>query len=363
MFVDNLVRITITQAATPVSATQTNVPLLISNIDPGWTDDKLVHAYGSIDELTKDGFDSESDVYAYATKLLGSAARPSSFLVARKAGATLAKSDLDAIATENNGWYAGILVKGTDDEILTGAEWFQSQLKMLFAASAAASIGDATSTSSLAATLKSKSYDRVALMWSPGSADKGIEAAWVGQCITAVPGTINWAYQVLAGISADALTTGQLLATVGNPIDGTEGNYANTYTSQYSRGVTLSGTVPNGSYIDITMGKDYLRFQMQAEIFSILASGIKVPFTNKGVAVFEAAVRKVLSDAAAIGLINPTPGKDADGNALPGITVSVADVGTLTAADRAHRRCPTINFTCTLSGCINAVAVQGVISI
>ena len=147
--------------------------------------------------------------------------------------------------------------------------------------------------------LKDKGYERTALLWSPGSAGLGIEAAWVGQCISAIPGTVNWAYQTLAGVSTDALSTSQLLATVGDPLDKTEGNFANTYTSQFKRGKTLLGTVSSGSYIDITMGKDYLRFQLQAAVFDILGSGTKVPFTNRGVAVFEAAVSVVAASGRA----------------------------------------------------------------
>lgn len=351
--IDSLIKIDISQTATPVATTTTTIPLLFSDEAPNWDDGLAAHTYGSLSEVLDDGFEADSAVAAYVTAMLSQGTAPSKFYVAKKAGSALTVDDLEAATAIASDFYAAILVKGTDAEIETAAPWFEAHRKMLFVASASESIGVASDETSVAATLHAKNYRRTSLTFSPGSADKGIEAAWVGGQIPLTPGSNNWAYKTLKGIAADALSSGQIAACIGSPVDETFGNGANVYVSQSGRGVTLTGQTSSLDFVDNIVGEDWLYFNLQADLLSVLASQRKVPLTNKGVGLLEATVTGVLLRGIDNGLIDP----------VAGYSVSAADVSTLSSADRAARRSPTINFQCTLQGAVNAVVVRGTVTL
>lgn len=269
----------------------------------------------------------------------------------------LTADDLNGFVAADNRFYGVIPVKASDADARILADWVESQDKLAWLSSADENNGDVDGAGSLAAYLQSKSYRRSSVLFSPLSSDKGIAAAWAGSVLPQVPGSINPAYRTLAGVSADSLSAGQVLATVGNLVEAEPGNRANVYISQYSKGITLAGTTGASTIYEV-MGIDWLKFNMRAAVFSVLA-GQKRALTDKDVNTFLAAVRGVLAQAVANGLVDPAPGKDDDGNDLPGITVTAPSVRSLTAAQRAAGRCPTISFTCTFAGPINAVAVRG----
>lgn len=272
---------------------------------------------------------------------------------------SLSATDLDAFVAANPAFYAVIPVAASDSDIKVLADWVEGVDKLAWVASASDNNSDQTSNDSVAGYVKSKAYRNTAVVYSPLSAAKGITAAWAGAIIPQTPGTANPAYQTLPGIVADTLSTGTLLATVGNLVEATPGNRANVYISQYSSGVTLAGTTGASTIYEV-MGVHWLKFNMRAAVFSVL-KGQKKALTDKGVQTFIAAVRGVLAKAVTNGLVDPAPGTDAEGNDLPGISVTAPSVGTLTAAQRAGGVCPPITFTCTLSGPINAVRITGVL--
>ena len=72
--------------------------------------------------------------------------------------------------------------------------------------------------------------------------------------------------------------------------------------------------------------------------FALFTSLIKVPFTDAGIALVETAVRGVLQEGVAVGLLSPDP--------APAVTVpKAADVS---AEDKAARLLPDVKFTATL---------------
>jgi hypothetical protein len=343
---DDVIRIDLSASATPVDTALTTVPLLIAKDTPTWTDSKACHSYSTVQDMLDDGFEDDSPTVAYARLLTGQG--PSGvFYVGKKAGATLAASDLDAIAATDNSWYGFTVVQGTDDEIHTAATWALGHRKLQIAASATSSNGDASSTTSLAAVLESEAQRRTALVFSPASADDGIDAAWMGGQLPATPGTNNWAYVTLAGVPTDTLTSAQIRATIGTAVDGTRGNNANVYIYRAGSGSTQYGTVSSGEWIDNIVGEDWLVFNLQSALFSVLKNNRKVPMTDKGVSLLLAACHSVLDRGVVNGLISAeTP-----------YTVSAPSVTTLTQQQKIGRQAPLISIDCTLAGAVNSVRV------
>lgn len=360
--IDDLVKILISPSPTAVETTVTTLPLLIANEAPDWGNDDFLRTYSSTAEMVADGFESDSDAVVYANKLLSQGPQPT-FMVGRKAGAAITAADLDALSAQDDSFYGIIPVKGSDEEIYTVADWTQGRSKMQFAASAALDNLDKDSETSLAALLRKASMSRTALMVSPGSADKGIEAAWVGGQLPLLPGSNNWAYKTLAGIPTDALSTAQRHAAIGIPSSDpiVLGNGSNVYLNLLGRGATQMGTTSSGGYIDNIIGQDWLEFNLKSELFSVLADSAKVPYTDRGVALLISKVRSVLMQGAANGLIDDTA-LLSDGKTM-GISVKAASVASVSKSAKIARRSPAINFECVLQGAINSVTVVGTVSL
>lgn len=261
-------------------------------------------------------------------------------------------ADVAAIRAIDDTWYGWVLVEGTDADILQGAAWTEGQKKMFFATSATGAIGDPAATTDVMSKLKASSYRRSPLLWSPGAADLGAVAAWVGGQLPKTPGSNTWAFKTLAGVPADTLTDAQMIAAVGNPVAGLDGKNANVHTVVGGVPITQMGTTPDGDYIDVVIGLDWLEAEMTANVFRYLVASDKIPYTDVGTAVLISGVRKALDDGARNGLVEAAS-----------IVVDAQKVADVPANKRANRIAPTITWACRLQGAVHSVPVEGTVTV
>lgn len=261
-------------------------------------------------------------------------------------------TDIQQAQQQNNSWYGMAICSHADQDIQQVAAYIESQLKIFIAASNDSPIGGSGS-SDLASLLKAASYKRTALIFSPNSYNAGIESAWLGGQLPAVPGSNNWAFKTLAGITVDTFTATQAANVIGVPEAGIVGKNANIYQTVGGVNITQMGTMAGGQFIDITVGIDWLKSQLQTNIFSALVNAAKIPFTDKGTAIMISAVNAAIQQGVTNGLI--------DGNSP--ITITAPLVASVSANQRAQRIAPTISFTCRLQGAFNAVIVNGTVTV
>jgi hypothetical protein len=260
-------------------------------------------------------------------------------------------TDIANILAQNGGWYGWCLAGATDADILQAAAWTEGQKKIFLGASSTSAIGTSSSTD-VASKLQTAAYKRTALLFTPGAAAAGIEAAWLGGQLPQTPGSNNWAFKTLAGITADVLTDTQRNNAMGNPVAGTVGKNANIHTSVGGVNITEMGTMAGGQFIDITVGIDWLQSTLQTNIYSALVNAKKIPFTDAGVAILISAVRQALDTGVANTLIDPA-----------GISITAPSVAAVSANQRAKRIAPTISFACRLQGAFNAVVISGTVTV
>jgi hypothetical protein len=260
--------------------------------------------------------------------------------------------DLNSIIAENNTFYGIILCSNDKEDILQLAAAVESLKKIYGAASSDSDIATSVDTDVLS-ILKSKSYDRTFLSYSPASANKGIEAAWMGGQLPQTPGSNNWAYKTLRGISADEISDNARSIIVGLPVAGIKGKNGNIYQTVGGKDITQMGTMVSGQYIDITIGADWLETTIQSNIYQELVNASKIPYTNKGTSVLLAAVKAAIDLGVTNGLIDGTRK----------ITVTAPNVEDVPFAQRANRIAPNISFSCFLAGAVNAVQVSGIVSV
>ena len=261
-------------------------------------------------------------------------------------------TDLSNIVNVNNSWYGIILCSNSDNDIEQLAAAVEPLRKIFIGVSNDSSI-PTVSTTDIASYLKSKGYKRTALMYSPLSYNLGIEAGWMGSQLPQTPGSNNWAFKTIIGISPDTFNSTQQNILIGDPVAQVEGKNVNIYQTVGGQDITQMGTMAGGQYIDITIGIDWLSSTLQTNVYQALVSNPKIPYTDVGTGVLLSAVKSAIDQGVVNGLI--------DGNSP--ITITAPSVLDVPASQRANRVAPPISFSCRLQGAFNAVIINGIVTV
>lgn len=251
--------------------------------------------------------------------------------------------DIQAIQAANDDWYCLILTSRSDYEILQAAAFIEALRKIFIAASDEASI-KTSSTTDLGTQLKGKTYNRTALIWS-GDEANGPEAAWAGRKLPTDPGSEQWRYASLSGITPDVLSTTEQANLNGKNV--------NHYTTVGGVGIVQKGKMVGGQWIDVTRFLDWFTARVQEGIYALLVSVEKVPYTDGGVTSLEAIVRAKIEEGIRVGGISREDGYTV-------VSQKVADVDPQLRNDRIF---PDIEFEFRLAGAIGEVTVKGFVSV
>lgn len=253
---------------------------------------------------------------------------------------------LAAITLEDSDWYGICAVDRTQAQVEKIADWTESNTKLFITASADSDIlntTEAADSTTIAAYVKDASYVRTAVIYSALAASSYPDAAWLGRCLPLDAGSITWAFKTLSGITPDTLTATQRTNALAK--------YANIYETVAGVSITQMGTTGGNEYIDITRGIDWLRSEMQADIYQRLVNQDKIPYTDKGIASIEALVRYALEAGI-------------DRNFIASITsISVPAAADVSAANKTARLLQDVEFTAVLAGAIHTIEVQGVVTV
>jgi hypothetical protein len=105
------------------------------------------------------------------------------------------------------------------------------------------------------------------------------------------PGSWTAAFKEIAGVPAGAYT-----GTQRTNLTGKNGNF---YEPTAGTNIAWEGKSAQGQFIDITQFVDWLEARLAEAIFEKLVNAKKIPYTAKGIAVIEGAVRQVLKTGVA----------------------------------------------------------------
>jgi hypothetical protein len=253
-------------------------------------------------------------------------------------------ADLTAIQVENNDWYSLHLTNNGKAVTLAAAAAIETQTKIFLPQSADIDIIESGS-SDLASTLQATAYARTALMWHHRPSDQFAGGAFGGKNLPQDPGSITWAYKNLAGVTYSDLNDTQ--------IGYLEAKNCNYYIRLAGLNITREGKVSDNEWIDVIRGIDWTEVRMQENVFSLLANSKKVPFTDAGIGSVQGVVQGVLNEGVSNGLYAADP--------APEVLVPLASA--VSAADKANRLLPDVEFTATLAGAIHEVQISGVVSV
>lgn len=259
-------------------------------------------------------------------------------------------ADLAAIRAENDTWYAVLNPWSAGAYAIAVATAIEaiSDSKKIFIArtndTEAVQLVKGGSSAGLLDSLSDSLRVRTAAFWS-NSFYSFIDAAICGLLLPTDPGSETWALKTLSGVTVDSLTPAQRANVLSYS--------ANVYTSTAGVSITDPGKVSSGTYIDIVRGRDWLETRLAEDVFELLASLIKVPFTDAGIALVEGTVRGTLKEGVAVGLLADDPA----------FTVSVPRAAAVSSQNKANRILPDVKFTATLAGAVQKVQISGTISL
>jgi len=256
-----------------------------------------------------------------------------------------AAADLAAIKAVNDEWYAVVNLYNSEAMGTAIANWVEAN-KKLFACDIqdSATVTAAVGGTDFADDLKDAALARTAPMYHPDNAEMA-GAAWLGKCLPFTPGSETWKFKTLATVNVYPITATHQVNL--------EAKRCNYYYEVAGVNITTQGVVSANEFIDVVRGRDWLEARLSERIFGALASAIKIPYTDRGVAMIEAQVRAVLKEAVANGFLTDDPAP----------TVSVPKVADAAPADKSARLLRNVRFFGTLAGAIHKLIVQGTISV
>lgn len=257
---------------------------------------------------------------------------------------------MTAIMAEDSDFYGIVLADRTQQKILDMAAWAETQTKLFGTSTGEAGVIDAAVTNDTLSQLMEKNYYRTHYWYHGTAATEYIDAAIMARCFMIDPGGETWALKSLAGVSTDPLNETQF-----NAVKKKNGN---TFEKVRNITVTQNGKVVAGEWIDIIRFRDWLQEEIATNVFTALKNRNKLAFTDPGIAIIEAQVKKALDDGVTAGGIAPVE-YDSDGNKNPSYVLTVPLASDFTATEKASRELTDINFTARVAGAIHVVNING----
>lgn len=255
-------------------------------------------------------------------------------------------TDLAAINVADSSWYALHTMYNSDAYVKAAAAWVESNKKVyVFDVVESEAVTDASDgTQGTLDDLKTLGYSRVMGAYHPNPSEM-LAAAWMGKRLPLDPGSETWKFAQLSGVSTTNLTSTQRTNLVNRN--------ANFYETVAGVSFMSEGTTFDGDYMDVRRGLDWIESDMAAGVLTAIAGNSKVPYTNAGIAIVEAAVRKTLRRAVARQIIADDPA----------FVVTVPKVADVASGDKSARRLTDVRFSATLAGAIHKTVITGVVSV
>ena len=200
----------------------------------------------------------------------------------------------------------------------------------------------ASVTTDIASVLQSANQTRAAV-WYNASATESLAGAAAGRCLPVTPGGLIFAYKTLSGITTAAVTN-----TDFTTLDGKNANYVRKIGGS---GVTLTGQMADGGFIDIIRDTDWIVFRVQEAVIFQLLNAEKIPYSDDGVNILITALRAVLDTAVLNGVLDL------------GYTVTKQSITSIPINDRANRSFPEITVNGRYTGAIQSVNFQLTLSV
>ena len=247
-------------------------------------------------------------------------------------------TDLAAALILDSDWYGLIIDSNSGAEVAAAAAWALANEKLFGAMSI--DTDNETLSDGVAYDLQQLTNHRAYVLVSRDSNGQG-HAGIMGRQFAKTPGSSTWAHKAISGQTPDAWTATEFANL--------RANGAMVYVTDQGINHTYDGAACSGRFLDITRGVDWLKARIREAVLAQIVNVEKIPYTQQGIGVVEAAIYGVLTLAQSNGLITS------------GWTVTSPALEDISTANKAGRILPDIKFSATLAGAIHTVTVDGTI--
>lgn len=341
---DGNIQASVVTDAPPVGTAGFGIMIVVDEMT--FADDSLVKRYANAAESAADTDLTDHQKAAIASAF-AQRPRPAQVAAGSKAVADTYAQALDKIVAEDSAFYGVIIASRTKADIEGVATWALSNERKFMAQTSDADCKTAVTTDVMS-VVKATSNGRCGILFY-GDNTIPADAAWMAQTLAVDPdqGTTTWRYKTLAGIPVDKMST-----TEKGHIESKNGN---VYLKFYGQGATDSGTLSDGSKMDVLVTVDWCLARVRESYAQALLSasnrGSKIPFDDTGFATFTQKTRDVL-------LLGEAVGHFIEGSHY----VNMPRRSDVTESD-AQNRILRFEFGAALAGAVETLSVNGTLSV
>lgn len=319
-------------------------------IGPEFNNSSRVLSYVSASDALEDGMTETTPLYLALRSAFSQTPRPRVVKVGQmKTGETWTQA-VNAVYGEDSAWYGLAITSRDTESIQAVAAWTETAEKLFGYSTAEAGAISATSTTDTPFLLKENNYFRTFGFYHAKADIEFPEVAIMARCFSILPGGETWANKRLGGITTDRLTETQFIAARNKNL--------NTFEAFRNLAITQIGKTAAGEWIDVIRFRDWLKENIQTEIFIFLINRDKLPYTDNGIAGIESKLGASLSLGQDRQGIAPTE-YDEDGNEIPGWIITVPLAANIPVNDKINRILRDVRFGARLAGAIHAVDIIG----
>ena len=249
---------------------------------------------------------------------------------------------LEAVEEDNDSWYAVVATTQVVAEQEALSDAIQAREK-IYGLSTSDAVAPTSGETDIGFLLDAKNNNRTFGVYLPTAATEYPEAAWIGSQLAVTPGANDWDFKRASGVTVSKLSQTQ--------ITNLKAKGYNYYISKAGVSIFQNGDMFGGAFIDVTIGKDWLKARLQEGIYFRLINSLKIPMTDAGLLIVENEIRSVLSLAQSNGLIDA------------GWRVSTPPVLSIPATLRAQRAAGVFVIQARLQGAVRSVAIEVYLSV
>lgn len=252
------------------------------------------------------------------------------------------QADLNTILAEDSDWYALVLTYKSAAIAAQAASLIETLRKVYLVATMDREVLSGSVTDDIGSTLNAADYDRTLVLFNDDHMN-GPDAALAGVWMPYTPGSETLKFKQLGGITPTGFTASQRTQLVTKKV-----NYYATYAGV---GIVAEGVMASGQWADLIRFVDWLYANIQEDIFALLVSVPKVPFSAAGITQIEGVIRAVLQRGVAAGGL------------LPDFIVEVPALEDVSQANKEARNLSPVTFSATSAGAIHGVTITGTVSV
>ena len=247
---------------------------------------------------------------------------------------------LNAIMLENNDWYGLAAYTHTKADQLEIAAFAQGARKFYKTSDEDTNVinqSESADTTSAAKAFKTNGYDRAGFIYGGNADIQFPEVAYLGVMFGYEAGAATMEFKKLSNVTVDNLTATQ--------ITNAKAKNATVFIPRGGQNTIHNPTQGDGTWDDIIRDLDYAASDIQVSVYGMLINTPKIPFTNKGFAILEAAIRDSVLRSVNLGIFSGDSGRSP--------IITMPKVTDISANDRALRKVTGIKVSAYMAGAVH----------